>query len=110
MFTGLVEMDETNMGGKQANIPKSKRVQLSGRETVGKPAIMGAKDLATNQARVVVVKRTEKFNKKPRRVVETAEASCQPARADMGEGLDVPEITPEETTGMVMKSVDVKTR
>ena len=60
MFAGPVEVDETYMGGKRANMSKSKREQLSGRGTVGKTAIVGAKDRATNQVRAAVVERPDK--------------------------------------------------
>ena len=42
---GLV--DETYMGGKRKNMPKSKREEMSGRGAVGKTAVVGAKDRAT---------------------------------------------------------------
>ena len=60
IFTGPVEVDETYMGGKRANMSKSKRQQLSGRGAVGKTAIVGAKDRAANQVRAAVVQRTDK--------------------------------------------------
>ena len=45
LFAGPVEVDETYMGGKRANMSKSKREELTGRGAVGKTAIAGAKDL-----------------------------------------------------------------
>ena len=62
MFAGPVEVDETYMGGKRANMSKSKREKLSGRGTVGKTAVVGAKDRATNQVRAQVVESTNKAN------------------------------------------------
>ncbi|MYB77465.1 MAG: IS1595 family transposase [Chloroflexi bacterium] len=49
LFTGPVEADETYMGGKRQNMPKSKRRGLTGRGAVGKAAIIGSKDRETNQ-------------------------------------------------------------
>ena len=59
-FTGPVEVDETYMGGRRANMPKAKREQLTGRGAVGKTAIVGAKDRATNQVRAQAIERTDK--------------------------------------------------
>ena len=62
LFSGPVEVDETYMGGKRANMSKAKREELAdaGRGTVGKTAVVGAKDRATNQVRATVVERTDK--------------------------------------------------
>ena len=60
IFVGPVEVDETYMGGRRANMPKAKREQLTGRGAVGKTAIVGAKDRATNQVRAQVIERTDK--------------------------------------------------
>ena len=62
MFSGPVEVDETNMGGRRANMSRAKREQLIGRGAVGKTAIVGAKDRATNQVRATVVERANKAN------------------------------------------------
>lgn len=48
LFSGPVEVDETYMGAKRKNMPKSKHKKLKGRGKVGKTAIVGAKDRATN--------------------------------------------------------------
>lgn len=48
-WSGPVEVDETYMGGKRRNMPARKRNELTGRGTVGKSAIVGAKDRASNQ-------------------------------------------------------------
>ena len=58
-FAGPVEVDETYIGGKRKNMPKSKRKQMTGRGAVGKTAVVGAKDRDTNQVSVKVVKSTD---------------------------------------------------
>jgi len=58
-FTGPVEVDETYMGGKRANMSKAKREALTGRGPVGKTAIVGAKDRATNRVTARVVESTD---------------------------------------------------
>ena len=60
LFAGPVEMDETYMGGKRKNMPKSKREELTGRGAVGKTAVVGAKDRITNQVRARAVESTNK--------------------------------------------------
>ena len=55
VFTGPVEVDETYVGGKRANMPTSKRKDLTGRGPSGKVAVVGAKDRATNQVTARVV-------------------------------------------------------
>ena len=47
-FTGPVESDETYIGGKRRNMYKSRRKELQGRGSVGKQAVVGVKDRATN--------------------------------------------------------------
>ena len=59
-FAGPVEVDETYMGGKRKNMPKHKREQLTGRGAVGKTAVVGAKDRATNQVAAKIVTSTDK--------------------------------------------------
>ena len=58
-FTGPVEADETYIGGKRRNMPKSKRAELSGRGAVGKEAIVGVKDRATNRVATQHVSHTD---------------------------------------------------
>ncbi len=58
MFTGPVEADETYVGGKRKNMPKSKRKTLKGRGAAGKTAIAGVKDRATNRVQAKVVEDT----------------------------------------------------
>ena len=63
-FSGPVEVDETYMGGKRANMSNAKRRELAaadvGRGSVGKVAVIGAKDRATKQVRAQVVESTDK--------------------------------------------------
>ena len=62
MFAGPVEVDETYVGGKRANMSNAKRAELAdaGRGAVGKAAIVGIKDRETNQVAARVVERTDK--------------------------------------------------
>ena len=60
MFTGPVEADETYIGGKRKNMPKAKRKTLSGRGAVGKAAVVGVKDRATNRVVARSVPATDK--------------------------------------------------
>ena len=54
-LSGPVEVDETYMGGKRRNMPKSKRKELEGRGPVGKVAVAGIKDRASNRVMAEVV-------------------------------------------------------
>ena len=54
-FAGPVEVDETYIGGKRANMHKWQRDELKGRGAVGKIAIAGILDRATNQVAVRVI-------------------------------------------------------
>ena len=58
-FAGPVEVDETFMGGKRRNMPKAKRAKLEGRGAVGKAAVAGAKDRATNRVSAKVMPATD---------------------------------------------------
>ena len=60
IFAGPVEVDETYVGGRRANMPKHKREQMTGRGAVGKTAVVGAKDRATKQVAARVVPNTTK--------------------------------------------------
>ena len=60
LFSGPVEVDETYMGGKRKNMPKSKRKKMKGRGPVGKTAVVGAKDRATKQVAAKAVQSTDK--------------------------------------------------
>lgn len=57
-FVGPVEVDETYIGGKERNKRASKKLR-AGRGTVGKVAVVGMKDRATNKIRAEVVKNTD---------------------------------------------------
>ena len=59
MLAGPLEVDETYVGGKRKNMSKSKRSTLKGRGAVGKTAVVGAKDRATNTIRAKVVEDTD---------------------------------------------------
>ena len=58
-FEGPLEADETYMGGRRANMPKAKRKGLTGRGAVGKTAVAGVKDRATNRVAAKVVPSTD---------------------------------------------------
>ena len=57
-FAGPVEIDETYMGGRERNKHKGQKLK-AGRGTVGKTAVVGAKDRKTNKVRAKVVKATD---------------------------------------------------
>ena len=61
-FVGAFEIDEMYFGGKRKNMSNSKRKELAGtgRWAMGKTAVVGAKDRATNQVRATVIERTDK--------------------------------------------------
>ena len=59
LFAGPVEVDETYIGGKRKNMPKAKRKTLEGRGAVGKVAVAGARDRATNRVNAAVVPATD---------------------------------------------------
>ena len=59
LFEGPVETDTTYFGGQRRNMPKSKRAVLTGRGPVGKVAVTGIKDRATNQISAQVVEETD---------------------------------------------------
>jgi len=64
VFSGPVEADESYFGGKRASMSDSKRKALAdagvGRGAVGKTAVVGVKDRATNQVSARVVTDTTK--------------------------------------------------
>ena len=61
-FVGPVEVDETYIGGKRANMSNARRKELAGtgRGSVGKVAVVGAKDRASNRVAAKVVTTTDK--------------------------------------------------
>ena len=85
-FDGPVEFDETYMCGKRRNMSNAKRKELAGtgRGAVGKTAVIGAKDRATNKVNAKVVTETDKptlhsfvaDNAEPDAVVYTDDASA----------------------------------
>ena len=87
VFSGPIEVDETYMSGKRANMSNTKRRELAeegaGRGSVGNTAVVGAKDRATKQVRAQVVEATDKptlqgfviRNSSPDATVYTDEAS-----------------------------------
>ena len=59
-FSGPVEVDETYMGGKRKNMPKSKRKKLAGRGPTGKVAVAGIKDRNSKKVVAKVIEHTDK--------------------------------------------------
>ena len=62
LFQGPVEVDETYMGGRRANMSNARRKELvgTGRGAVGKAAVVGVKDRATKHVAARVVSATDK--------------------------------------------------
>lgn len=62
VFSGPVEVDETSIGGRRANMSNAERKRLAdtGRGPVGKAAIVGMKDRESNAVRAKVVEHADK--------------------------------------------------
>ena len=60
-FGGPVEVDETYVGGKRANMSNAQRAEMkdTGRGAVGKTAVVGIKDRESNEVRAQVVTKTD---------------------------------------------------
>ena len=58
-YSGPVEVDESYFGGRRRNMPNAKRKTLQGRGPVGKTAVVGAKDRASNQVAAKVVRNAD---------------------------------------------------
>ena len=58
-FAGPIEVDETYIGGKRKNMPRSKRKELKGRGGAGKAIVAGAKDRESNAVSAEVVEHTD---------------------------------------------------
>ena len=60
-FSGPCEVDESFMGGRRRNMRNARRKALAdtGRGAVGKTAVVGLKDRASNQVRAKVIERTD---------------------------------------------------
>ena len=61
-MAGMVEIDETYIGGKRKNMSKAKRCELvdTGRGSVGKAAVVGVKERGTKQVRAAHVVDTKR--------------------------------------------------
>ena len=57
-LTGPIEIDETYMGGRERNKHSKDKIK-AGRGTVGKTAVVGAKDRKTNKIKAKVVENTD---------------------------------------------------
>ena len=60
LFSGPVEVDETYIGGKRKNMSNARRKTLAGRGAVGKTAVVGAKDRASNRVAARSIEVTDK--------------------------------------------------
>ena len=61
LFSGPIEADETYVGGKRKNMSNAKRKELAGtgRGAVGKAAVVGVKDRASNKVQALHVGKTD---------------------------------------------------
>ncbi len=58
-YFGPVEVDESYFGGRRRNISNAKRKTMQGRGPVGKTAVVGAKDRASNRVAAKVIRNTD---------------------------------------------------
>ena len=89
-FEGPVEIDETFIGGKARNMHTHKRKQvIKGRGPVGKTAVIGAKDRATNRVTAAVIKSTDQLTLQGF-VAETVEPGAKVYTDDHGGYIGLP--------------------
>ena len=60
LFSGPVKVDDTTIGGERKNMPKGRREKLTGHGAVGKTAIVGMRDRASNTITADVVTNVKK--------------------------------------------------
>ena len=58
-FPGPTKVDETHLGGKRNDMPRSNRAKLKGRGAVGRTAIVVAKDRSLNKIVAMPVPETK---------------------------------------------------
>ena len=86
VFSDPVEVDETCMGGRRADMSNARRKELAdtGRGPVGRTAVVGVKDRATKRVAARVVQRTDAItrrSRRPRLFAHAGAAKPQPDQA-----------------------------